>query len=75
MDGEYKALINKNVWEVILLPPDANIIGSPRWTYICKTTQDGATRPKSQVVAQGFTQTFGIDYDETYAPVSQLASL
>ena len=27
------------------------------------------------MVAQGFTQTFGVDYNETYAPVSQLASL
>ena len=32
-------------------------------------------RDKSRVVAQGFTQTFGVNYDETYAPVSQLASL
>ena len=27
------------------------------------------------MVSQGFTQTFGVDYDETYAPVSRLASL
>ena len=32
-------------------------------------------RAKSRVVAQGFTQTFGVDYDETYVPVSRLASL
>ena len=37
--------------------------------------QDGATRLNSWVVAQGFTQTFGIDHDKTCAPVTWLASL
>ena len=69
MNDEYKALIDKNVWELVFLPPDANIVGS-HWTYICKTNQDGATRLKSRVVAQGFMQTFRINYDETYAPVT-----
>ena len=74
MNNKYKALIDKNIWEVVLPPPEANIAGS-RWTYVCKTNQDGTTRLMSQVVAQGFTQTFGINYNETYAPVTQLASL
>ena len=72
--NKYTALTDKNVWEVVLPPPDTNIVKS-HWTYICKTNRDGATRPKSQVMAQGFTQTFGIDYDETYAPVTPLMSL
>ena len=74
MDNEYGALINKKVWEVVLPPPDTNIVISC-WTFVCKHNQDGATRPKSQVIAQGFTQTFGINYDKTYVPVTQLALL
>ena len=74
MDDGYEALIKKKVWEVVLLPPDTNIAGSC-WTHICKQNQDRTARAKSRVVPQGFTQTFGVDYDETYAPVSQLASL
>ena len=74
MDHEYDAFIKKKVWEVILPPPDTNIVGS-RWTHICKCNQDRTVRDKSRVVAQGFTQTFGVNYDETYAPVSQLVSL
>ena len=66
MNDKYKALIDKNIWEVVLPPPDPNIIRSC-WTYVCKTNHDGATRPKSQVVAQGFMQTFGTNYDETFA--------
>ena len=45
-------------------PPDTNIVGS-RWTHICKHNDDRTPRAKSRVVAQGFTQTFGVDYDET----------
>ena len=74
MDNEYKALIEKKVWEVVLLPPDTNIVRS-RWTHICKRNEDRTARAKSRVVAQGFTQTFGVDYDETYAPVCLLTSL
>ena len=60
--------------EAILPPPETNIVGSCR-THICKHIQDRSSRAKSRVVAQVFTQTFGVNYDETYAPVSQLASL
>ena len=60
--------------DLILPPPDTNIVGS-HWINICKCNQEGILRAKSQVVAQGFTQTFGVNYNETYAPVSQLASL
>ena len=52
----------------------SNIVGS-RWTHICKRNQDRTVRAKSRIVAQDFTQTFGVDYNETYAPVNRLASL
>ena len=74
MDNEYKALIEKKVWEVVLPPPNTNIVGSC-WTHICKHNEDRTARAKSRVVAQGFTQTFGVDYGETYVPVCRLASL
>ena len=74
MDNEYEALIEKKVWEVVLPPPDTNIVGS-HWTHICKRNEDRTARAKSRVVVQGFTQTFGVDYDKTYAPVCRLASL
>ena len=74
MDKEYEALIEKKVWEGVLPLPNINIIGSC-WIHICKHNEDRTGRAKSRVVAQGITQTFGVDYDETYAPVRRLASL
>jgi len=41
-----------------------------------KRDQEGRViRAKSHLVAQGFTQTFGVDYYKTYSPVVHLASL
>ena len=74
IDDEYEALIKKKVWEVVLPPPNTNIVKSC-WTHICKCNEDRTAKAKSRVVTQGFTQTFGVNYDETYAPVSRLASL
>ena len=74
MDDKYEALIKKKEWDVVVPPPNINIVGS-HWTHNCKHNQEGTARAKSQVVAQGFTQTFGVNYNKTYTPVSQLASL
>ena len=61
------------MWEVVL-PPNANIVSS-QWTAVCKHDQERAIRLKSGLVAQGFTQTFRVNYYKTYGPVAQLASL
>jgi len=74
MDNEMRSQIDWNTWEIVKTPPGVNIV-SIKWTYHCKTDSKGlVTRPKSHIVAQGFTQTFGVDYDKTYAPVIQMAS-
>src|SRR3979490_596102 len=75
MDDEIKAQIKKPTWELAILPPGVNIVGS-KWTHILKKDQKGTIiHAKSHLVAQGFTQTFGADYDETYAPVIRMTSL
>ena len=54
-------------------PVTAKPIGS-KWVYKTKTNPDGTVRFKSRLVIRGFQQVEGIDYDETYAPVSKLTS-
>ena len=47
MDDEYEVLIEKKVWEVVLPPPDTNIVGSC-WTHICKFNKDRTAMAKSK---------------------------
>ena len=75
MDEELKAQIDKDTWEMVIPPEDVNIVGS-KWTYCLKNNDKNTIiRPKSHLVAQGFTQMFGVDYDETYAPIIRMTSL
>ena len=75
MDDEIKAQIEKETWELVIPPSGVNIVGST-WKYVLKKYQKGAiVHAKSRLVAQGFSQTFGDDYDETYAPVVRMTSL
>ena len=57
------------------IPEDSNILGS-RFVYKYKLKNDSTLdKRKTRMVAQGFTQSYGEDYDETFAPVSQLLSV
>ena len=47
-----------------------------KWIYKIKTRSEGSIeRYKSHLVAKGFTQEYGIDYEETFAPVARISSV
>ncbi|GKV11763.1 hypothetical protein SLEP1_g22986 [Rubroshorea leprosula] len=69
MAEEFSALLRNNTWSLVPCPPDANVVGS-KWVYRIKQKVDGSVeRLKARLVAQGYTQQPGIDYDETFSPV------
>ena len=75
MDKEMKSLKDNQVWELTTLPPGRKAIGS-KWVYKVKTGGDGSVeRYKARLVAQGFNQHQGADYDETFCPVVRMESL
>ena len=61
---------------IIVEPPkDRKIVGS-KWVFKVKTNEDGKVEHyKACLVAQGFTQVKGADYDETFCPVVRMESL
>ena len=75
MGKEMKSLKDNEVWELTSLPPGKKAVGC-KWVYKVKTNSDGSLeRYKARLVARGFDQRYGSDYDETFCPVVRLESL
>ena len=56
-------------------PSNSNVIGT-KWIYKNKSAEKGnITRNKARLVAEGYTQIEGIDFDESFAPVARLESI
>ena len=74
IEEELATLKAAGTWRLEEAPPGANIIGS-KWVFKAKKDAAGnIARYKARLVAQGFSQIGGVDYDDTYAPVARLAS-
>ncbi|RVW66682.1 Retrovirus-related Pol polyprotein from transposon RE1 [Vitis vinifera] len=72
MNEEMKSLQKNETWELVECPPGKKPIGC-RWIYTVKYKADGSIeRFKARLVAKGYTQTYGIDYTETFAPVAKI---
>ncbi|GJS13620.1 retrovirus-related pol polyprotein from transposon TNT 1-94 [Tanacetum coccineum] len=72
---EMQSMKDNEVWELVELPPDAKTI-SHKWLFKKKTDMDGAVHTyKAHLVAKGFTQTPGIDYEETFSPVADIRAI
>ncbi|CAL8169438.1 unnamed protein product [Prunus armeniaca] len=69
MAEEIQALQLQGTWNLVPHPPDKNIVGCT-WIYKIKRNSNGTiSRYKARLVAQGFSQEHGLDYDETFSPV------
>lgn len=70
MKDEIQSIEDNDTWELTSLPENRKAIGS-KWVYKIKTDASGEIKQhKARLVAQGFTQKFGVDYDEVFAPVA-----
>jgi len=72
MDAEMEALEKNGTWDLVNLPNGKKLVGC-KWVYTIKYKADGSIeRYKARLVDKGFTQTNGVDYMETFAPVAKM---
>ncbi|GKA43534.1 ribonuclease H-like domain-containing protein, partial [Tanacetum coccineum] len=68
------ALLRNGTWELVDLPEGRKAIGS-KWIYKIKFRSSGEMeRYKARLVAQGFGQKEGIDYEETFSLVVKMVT-
>ncbi|KAG9458830.1 hypothetical protein H6P81_003338 [Aristolochia fimbriata] len=75
MQEELEQFSRNQVWTLVPRPANINVIGT-KWVFKNKTDEEGnVVRNKARLVAQGYTQVEGVDFDETFAPVARLESI
>jgi hypothetical protein len=74
MQEELNNFTKNEVWHLVPCP-NQNVVGI-KWVFRNKQDEHGVvTRNKAWLVAKGYSQVKGLDFDETYAPVARLESI
>ncbi|GJV22271.1 retrovirus-related pol polyprotein from transposon TNT 1-94 [Tanacetum coccineum] len=75
MQEELNQFKTNDVWTLVFPLDNQTIIGT-KWVFKNKIDENGViSKNKARLVAQGYNQQEGIDFDETYAPVARLESI
>lgn len=69
MKSEFDALCHNHAWTLVLRPPNTNVVRC-KWVFKTKHHPDSyVDKYKARLVARGFTQQSGLDYQDTLSPV------
>ena len=75
MRSELKSMDENQVWNLVVLPNGARPVEC-KWVFKKKTDMDGnVSIYNARLVAKGFRQVQGVDYEETFSPVAMLKSV
>ena len=75
MHDELLHFQRNDVWALIPRPEGEHIIGT-KWIFRNKTDKQGnVIHNKARLMAQGYSNMKGVDYDETFAPAARMESI
>ncbi|GJT69974.1 retrotransposon protein, putative, ty1-copia subclass [Tanacetum coccineum] len=75
MNAKIQSMMDNMVWVLVDLPPGCKTVGS-KWIFKKKTDMDGIVHTyKAHLVAKGYTQLYGVDYEETFSPVADIRAI
>lgn len=75
MEEEITAIEKNATWELTNLPREKNVIGL-KWVFKTKFNAYGnIQKHKAHLVAKGYSQQYGEDYEETFSPVARFETV
>ena len=75
MNEEYESIMKNETWELTEFPENKLPIEC-KWLYKTRFNADGSVdKYKAKLVAKGYSQKEGIDYEDTFAPVAKLNTI
>ena len=71
MEEEIEVIEKNKTWELVEKPSNKDVIGV-KWVYKAKLNPDGSVlKKKARLVAEGYSQQPGVDFDESFSPVAR----
>ncbi|GJY71429.1 retrotransposon protein, putative, ty1-copia subclass [Tanacetum coccineum] len=75
MNAEIQSMMDNMVWVLVDLPPGCKTVRS-KWIFKKNTNMDGIVHTyKARFVARGYTQLYGVDYEETFKLVADIRAI
>nr|GEV07325.1 retrotransposon protein, putative, Ty1-copia subclass [Tanacetum cinerariifolium] len=75
MNAEIQSMIDNMVWVLVDLPPNCKTVRS-KSIFMKKTGMDGIVHTyKACLLAKGYTQLYGVDYEEMFSPVADIRAI